>query len=80
LSPLVHCASLTSALPRLFCAEAQYWGSSAAVFEKEEEGGSHVFCPLPGCHTQSDSIEEGIDNIREAGELYRQSTYRKSAT
>jgi hypothetical protein len=34
------------------------------IFEKEEEGGYHVFCPtLPGCHTQSDTIEEGIQNI-----------------
>jgi predicted RNase H-like HicB family nuclease len=41
------------------------------IFEKEEEGGYHVFCPtLPGCHTQSESIEEGIVNIREAMSLY----------
>jgi len=44
------------------------------IFEKEEEGGYHVFCPtLPGCHTQSETIEEGIQNIREAIELYVQS-------
>jgi predicted RNase H-like HicB family nuclease len=41
------------------------------IFEKEEEGGYHVFCPtLPGCHTQSETIEEGIANIREAMSLY----------
>jgi predicted RNase H-like HicB family nuclease len=41
------------------------------IFEKEHEGGYHVFCPtLPGCHTQSETIEEGIKNIREAIELY----------
>ena len=41
------------------------------IFEKEDEGGYHVFCPtLPGCHTQSETIEEGIKNIREAIELY----------
>ncbi len=40
------------------------------IFEKEDEGGYHVFCPaLPGCHTQSETIEEGIKNIREAVEL-----------
>jgi predicted RNase H-like HicB family nuclease len=44
------------------------------IFEKEEEGGYHVFCPtLPGCHTQAESIEEGIQNIREAIELYIES-------
>ena len=41
------------------------------IFEKEEEGGYHVFCPtLPGCHTQSETVEEGVENIREAIELY----------
>jgi len=41
------------------------------IFEKENEGGYHVFCPtLPGCHTQSESVEEGILNIREAIQLY----------
>ena len=44
------------------------------IFEKEEEGGYHVFCPtLPGCHTASDTIEEGVRNIREAIELYIES-------
>jgi predicted RNase H-like HicB family nuclease len=44
------------------------------IFEKEDEGGYHVFCPsLPGCHTQSETIEEGIANIREAIELYLES-------
>ncbi|MGC9993707.1 MAG: type II toxin-antitoxin system HicB family antitoxin [Terriglobia bacterium] len=41
------------------------------IFEKEEEGGYHVFCPvLPGCHTQSETIDEGTRNIREAIQLY----------
>ena len=43
----------------------------AVIFEKEEEGGYHVFCPaLPGCHSQSATVEEGIQNVREAIELY----------
>ena len=45
-----------------------------AIFEKEDDGGYHVFCPtLPGCHLQSETIEEGIVNIREAIELYVES-------
>ncbi len=41
------------------------------ILEKEKDGGYHVFCPtLPGCHTQSETIEEGVKNIREAIELY----------
>ena len=44
------------------------------IFEKEAEGGYYVFCPvLPGCHTQSETIEEGTKNIREAMELYIES-------
>ncbi len=44
------------------------------IFEKEAEEGYHVFCPvLPGCHTQSETIEEGTKNIREAIELYIES-------
>jgi predicted RNase H-like HicB family nuclease len=40
-------------------------------FEKEDKGGYHVFCPTPpGCHTQSETVEEGISNIREAIQLY----------
>ncbi len=41
------------------------------IFKKESEGGYHVFCPtLPGCRTQSETIHEGVVNIREAIELY----------
>jgi predicted RNase H-like HicB family nuclease len=41
------------------------------IFEKEEEGGFHVFCPtLRGCHTHSETVEEGLQKIREAVRLY----------
>jgi len=44
------------------------------IFEKEDQGGYRVFCPaLPGCHTQSESVEEGLRNIREAMDLYVES-------
>jgi antitoxin HicB len=44
------------------------------IFEKEDEGGYYVFCPaLPGCHTHSETLEEGIENIREAMQLYVES-------
>ena len=44
------------------------------ILEREDTGGYHVFCPvLPGCHTQSETVEEGIQNIREAIELYVES-------
>jgi predicted RNase H-like HicB family nuclease len=45
--------------------------SFTVIFETEDEGGYHVFCPtLPGCYTQSETVDEGMRNIREAIELY----------
>ncbi|MBM5805634.1 MAG: type II toxin-antitoxin system HicB family antitoxin [Candidatus Verstraetearchaeota archaeon] len=38
---------------------------------KDETGGYVVFIPaLPGCHTQGETIEEALRNIKEAAELY----------
>jgi predicted RNase H-like HicB family nuclease len=40
------------------------------VIEKDEHG-YYAFCPeLEGCHTQGDTLEEVLDNIREAISLY----------
>ena len=40
------------------------------IIEKDEQG-YYAFCPeLEGCHTQGDSIEEIMVNIKEAIELY----------
>jgi len=40
------------------------------VIEIDEEG-YYAYCPeLPGCHTQGDSLEEALANIKEAVELY----------
>ena len=38
----------------------------------EDEGGGYIaIAPeLPGCHTQGDSLDEVVRNIREAIELY----------
>lgn len=44
------------------------------IFEHEEDGGYHAFVPaLKGCHSQGDTLEEAITNIREAIELYLES-------
>ncbi|MCL4558771.1 MAG: type II toxin-antitoxin system HicB family antitoxin [Deltaproteobacteria bacterium] len=44
------------------------------ILEKEEDGGYHAFCPsLPGCHTQGDTYDEAMDNIKEAVKLYIES-------
>ncbi len=44
------------------------------VFEREPDGGYHAFCPtLKGCHSQGDSYEEAVENIKEAMALYLES-------
>lgn len=44
------------------------------ILEHEVEGGYHTFCPtLRGCHTQGDTLEEALDNAREAIEAYLES-------
>ncbi len=42
-----------------------------AVFQEETEGGFSVWVPdLPGCASQGETIEEALENIKEAIELY----------
>lgn len=44
------------------------------IIEKEDEGGFHAFCPvLPGCHTQGETFEKAIENIKDAVKLYVES-------
>jgi len=41
------------------------------ILEHEEDGGYHAFVPaLPGCHTQGDTIDEALENAREAIQAY----------
>jgi predicted RNase H-like HicB family nuclease len=49
-------------------------GKFEIIFEPEEEGGFHVFCPLlKGCHSFGDTKEEARKNISEAIELWLES-------
>ena len=44
------------------------------ILEREPDGGFHAYCPtLKGCHSQGDSLDEAIDNIREAIDVYLES-------
>lgn len=44
------------------------------MLEREEGGGYHAFCPaLKGCHTQGDTLDEALANVREAIEAYLES-------
>jgi len=43
------------------------------VVVNKTEYGFDVHCPaLPGCHSQGDSLEEAIENIRDAIKTYLQ--------
>ena len=44
------------------------------VLEHESDGGYHAFCPaMPGCHSQGDTLDEAMANVKEAMELYIES-------
>ncbi|MFZ5517471.1 MAG: type II toxin-antitoxin system HicB family antitoxin [Candidatus Zhuqueibacterota bacterium] len=44
------------------------------IFEREDDGGYHVFCPaLKGCHSQGDTYDEALNNIQDAIKLYLES-------
>lgn len=44
------------------------------ILEKQPDQGYHVFCPaLVGCHSQGDTLDEALKNIKEAIELYVES-------
>jgi len=41
------------------------------VIIEKDEFGYHAYCPeLKGCHTQGDTLDEVLQNIKEAVELY----------
>jgi predicted RNase H-like HicB family nuclease len=41
-----------------------------AIIEGDKDG-YYAYCPeLKGCHTQGDTVEEALANLREAAELY----------
>jgi len=45
-----------------------------AIFQAEPGGGYHASCPaLPGCHSEGDTLEQAIENIREAIAVYLES-------
>ncbi|PUA33910.1 MAG: hypothetical protein B7O98_00365 [Zestosphaera tikiterensis] len=46
---------------------------SVVILEDESGGYIAVVPELPGCHTQGDSLDEVIKNVREAIELYLES-------
>jgi predicted RNase H-like HicB family nuclease len=38
---------------------------------EQDKDGVFAYCPeLKGCHTQGDTVEDALSNLREAAELY----------
>ena len=60
----------------------QAWKDTTyTVILEREEGGYHAFCPaLKGCHTQGDTLEEALANVREAIEAYLESLRKHGET
>ncbi|NPA98526.1 MAG: type II toxin-antitoxin system HicB family antitoxin [Crenarchaeota archaeon] len=50
---------------------------SVVILEDESRGYIAVVPELPGCHTQGDSLDEVIRNVREAIELYLETLSEK---
>ena len=41
------------------------------ILESQPDSGYHAFCPtLPGCHSEGDTLDQAIENIREAVTVY----------
>lgn len=44
------------------------------LFEVQPDGGYHAMCPvLPGCHSEGNTLDEAVANVREAIEVYIES-------
>lgn len=44
------------------------------VLKREPDGGYHAFCPaIPGCHSQGDTLDDAVANVKEAMALYSES-------
>jgi len=45
-----------------------------AIFEAQPDGGYHASCPvLSGCHSEGDTLDESVANLREAIAVYLES-------
>ena len=45
-----------------------------AILEPQPDAGYHASCPtLPGCHSEGDTLNESLNNLREAITVYLES-------
>jgi predicted RNase H-like HicB family nuclease len=58
-------------ISRYLLVKEMYMSYKVSIVIEKDDNGYYVYCPeLEGCHTQGDTIEEAMDNIKEAIELY----------
>ncbi len=51
--------------------QVENWMKLHVVLERQDEGGFVAYVPeLPGCHTQGETRQETLKNIKEASGLY----------
>ena len=54
-----------------YCKVEKKMAYKVSVVVEKDEHGFFAYCPeLEGCHSQGDSLEEVLDNVKEAIELY----------
>lgn len=50
------------------------------LLQPEADGGYSVSVPaMPGCHSQGDTLDEAVENIREAAELWAEVQVERAA-
>ncbi len=65
-----YLTDLSTRLVSCYHSDMQY----TAIFEVEPDGGYHASCPsLPGCHSEGDTLDEAVANLREAIAVYLES-------
>ena len=57
-------------LERLFMKKERVYEFDVVILEDESGGYIALVPALPGCHTQGDTIDEVLRNVKEAIELY----------
>ena len=57
-------------LERLFVKKERVYEFDVVILEDESGGYIALVPALPGCHTQGDTIDEVLRNVKEAIELY----------
>src|SRR5207245_11647579 len=68
ISPRVSSAYLAK---RILAQYSSAMTSKVTAIIEQDKDGVFAYCPeLKGCHTQGDTVEEALTNLREAAELY----------